>query len=104
MVDQPRYPAGSRTEHHGDERGWLRRSGNRFAGQSADGHILREIEVLRLAATGMKNEGIASRLGIGVRTVKGHIVDILAKMRVESRTEAAFQALKLGYIKIEDPG
>jgi len=30
----------------------------------------------------MKNEGIASRLGIGIPTVKGHMVDIFAKMRV----------------------
>lgn len=43
-------------------------------------------------------------MGIAVRTVKGHMVGIFAKMRVESRTEAVFQALKLGYIKIEDLG
>ena len=66
--------------------------------------ILETKTVLRLVATGMKNAGIASRLGIGIRTVKGHMVDIFAKMRVESRTEAVFQAFKLGYIKIEDLG
>lgn len=62
----------------------------------------RELDVLRLAAGGMRNEVIASRLGISVRTVKGHFEEIYAKMRVQSRTEAAMQALKRGHIRIED--
>jgi DNA-binding NarL/FixJ family response regulator len=86
------------------ERAAVRRSKPAELKRATDRLTTREIEVLCLAATGMKNEGIACRLGIGIRTVKGHMVDIFAKMRVESRTEAAFQALKLGYIKIEDLG
>jgi DNA-binding NarL/FixJ family response regulator len=72
--------------------------------RASDRLTARETEVLCLAATGMRNEVIASRMGIAVRTVKGHMVDIFAKMRVESRTEAVFQALKLGYINIDDLG
>jgi NarL family two-component system response regulator LiaR len=62
----------------------------------------REIEVLKLAARGMSNREIATELGIGVRTVKGHLVSIFAKMRVGSRTEAVLRALKYGWIVIED--
>ncbi len=69
--------------------------------RASDRLTSRELEVLRLVAMGMRNEGIASQLGIGVRTVKGHMVDIFAKMSVRSRTEAAFQALKRGYINID---
>ncbi len=64
--------------------------------------VPRELEVLRLAAGGMRNEGIASRLGVSVRTVKGHFEEIFAKMHVGSRTEATTHALKLGLIRIEE--
>ena len=60
----------------------------------------RETTVLRLAATGMRNKVIAVRLGIGARTVKGHMSSILAKLQVGSRTEAVHQAIKLGYISM----
>lgn len=58
----------------------------------------REVEVLSLAAEGMSNRDIALELGIGVRTVKGHLLNIFAKMRVGSRTEAVVRSLKLGII------
>ena len=62
----------------------------------------REIDVLKLAAKGMSNRDIAVKLGIGLRTVKGHLVSIFSKMRVGSRTEAVLQALKRGWIILED--
>jgi NarL family two-component system response regulator LiaR len=62
----------------------------------------REMEVLKLMAKGMSNQDIATELGIGVRTVKGHLVSIFAKMRVSSRTEAVLHALKQGWIAMED--
>jgi NarL family two-component system response regulator LiaR len=58
----------------------------------------REVEVLRLAAEGMSNKDIAFELGIGVRTVKGHLLHIFTKMRVGSRTEAVVKALQGGII------
>ena len=62
----------------------------------------REVEVLRLAAKGRSNKDIASQLGVGVRTVKGHLMNIFDKMHVRSRTEAVMEALKRGWIGIED--
>jgi len=62
----------------------------------------REFEVLKLAATGMSNKDIASSLGIGTRTVKGHLIGVFGKMGVGSRTEAVLVALKQGLISLED--
>ena len=62
----------------------------------------RETEVLRYMATGMSNKEIAQQLGVGVRTVKGHLVNVFAKMRVSSRTEAVLSALKQDWISLED--
>ncbi|MDP2968634.1 MAG: response regulator transcription factor [Deltaproteobacteria bacterium] len=58
----------------------------------------REIEVLRLAATGKHNREIASMLSIGERTVQTHLVNIFRKLGVSSRTEAAVHALKEGLL------
>jgi two-component system, NarL family, response regulator LiaR len=62
----------------------------------------REIEVLKLAAMGKCNKDIAIELGIGVRTVKGHLFSIFFKMKVNSRTEAVLQALKRSWISLEE--
>lgn len=62
----------------------------------------REIDVLKLAAKGKSNRDIAIKLGIGLSTVKGHLISIFSKMRVGSRTEAVLQALKRGWIILED--
>ena len=65
---------------------------------SFDNLTPREIEVLKLAAKGISNQDIATELGISIRTVKGHLVNIFAKMEVGSRTEAVLNALKRGWI------
>jgi DNA-binding NarL/FixJ family response regulator len=56
----------------------------------------REIEVLELLATGMKNKGIAEKLFLSEKTVKSHIGAILRKLHVNDRTEAALLAQKHG--------
>lgn len=58
----------------------------------------REAEVLRKIADGRANTEIASELGIGLGTVKGHIRDILEKLSAADRTQAAVVALRKGFI------
>lgn len=55
----------------------------------------REIEVLRLIATGASNRAIAEQLVITERTVKAHVSHILRKLEVSSRTQAAARARDL---------
>lgn len=62
----------------------------------------REYQVLKLVAAGMSNKDIARTLGIGVRTVKGHLISIFGKMGIGSRTQAVLSALKNGMISLED--
>ncbi len=62
----------------------------------------RELQVLSLAARGLRNKEIAAQLDIGERTVQTHMVNILRKLHVNSRTEAILHALKQGWISLED--
>lgn len=58
----------------------------------------RETDVLRLLAKGQANKEIARELRIGEKTVKTHVSSILAKLGVQSRTQAVLHAMKLGLI------
>ncbi|MBC7808690.1 MAG: response regulator transcription factor [Akkermansiaceae bacterium] len=56
----------------------------------------REKEVLRLVADGLTNSQIAERLFLSDKTVKSHVSNILAKLRLPDRTQAAIFAYKQG--------
>lgn len=58
----------------------------------------RETEVLRLLAQGLSNKEIAQALTIGEKTVKTHVSNILAKLNVPSRTQAALYAVRIGLV------
>jgi len=58
----------------------------------------REREVLHWLVQGVSNEVIAQELNITVGTVKAYLTTIFEKMNVNSRTQAALQALKLGLV------
>jgi two-component system, NarL family, response regulator LiaR len=62
----------------------------------------REVEVLRLIAQGLLNHEIAERLVITDATVRSHVSNILGKLQLASRTQAALYALKKGLASLED--
>ncbi len=62
----------------------------------------RETEILRLAAQGMSNQDIAGKLFVSRRTVQAHLANIFRKMDVGSRTEAVLQALRKGWLGLDD--
>jgi DNA-binding NarL/FixJ family response regulator len=58
----------------------------------------RELEIVRLLAQGATNREIATALVVAEGTVKNHITNILGKLEVETRTQAALVARELGLI------
>jgi DNA-binding NarL/FixJ family response regulator len=64
----------------------------------------RETDVLRLLAQGQANKEIARNLVIGEKTVKTHVSNILAKLGLPSRTQAALYAVRIGLVSAEHVG
>jgi DNA-binding NarL/FixJ family response regulator len=72
------------------------------AGRPADNPLTeREREVLALIARGRANKAIAFELGVAEKTVKTHVSNILAKLNLTDRTQAALYAVREGLV---DPG
>lgn len=63
----------------------------------------RELEVLRLIADGLSNAEIAAKLVISEKTVKGHVSNILGKLHMMDRTQAAVFAWQQGLVVRRDP-
>lgn len=59
----------------------------------------REYEILLLISEGKSNQEIADELFITLKTVKTHVSNILSKLEVEDRTQAAIYAFKHGIVK-----
>jgi NarL family two-component system response regulator LiaR len=62
----------------------------------------REVRVLRLVAHGESNVQIAGALGISEATVRTHVSNILGKLHLASRTQAALHALREGLASLHD--
>ena len=70
------------------------RSGNPYAELTE-----RELEVLKLIAQGMTNQEITAQLVISEHTVKGHVSNILSKLHLADRTQAAIYAWREGVVR-----
>jgi len=62
----------------------------------------REVEVLRLVARGQSNQDIADQLVISEATVRTHVSNILSKLHLASRTQAALYALREGLASLDN--
>ncbi len=63
----------------------------------------RELEVLRLIASGLTNAAIATQFTISEKTVKKHVSNILSKLHLQDRTQAAVLAWQGGLMKNDRP-
>jgi NarL family two-component system response regulator LiaR len=70
--------------------------------QEADELTPRESDVLRHLAVGASNRTVAAALSVSEETVKTHVANVLSKLQVENRAQAAVQALKRGLVSIDD--
>src|SRR5688572_22798879 len=61
----------------------------------------RELEVLKLIADGMSNAEMASKLVLSEKTIKGHVSNILSKLHLSDRTQAAVYAWREGIVRKE---
>jgi NarL family two-component system response regulator LiaR len=61
----------------------------------------RELEVLRLIAAGLSNAEIAAKLVLSDKTIKGHVSNILSKLHLVDRTQAAVYAWREGIVHRE---
>jgi NarL family two-component system response regulator LiaR len=62
----------------------------------------REMEVLRLIAQGMSNKEIAAKIFVAEWTVRSHVSNILGKLHLASRTQAALYAIRTGLASLDD--
>ncbi len=62
----------------------------------------REAEVLTLVAQGLTNQEIADRLFVSERTVRTHVSNILSKLHLANRTQAALYALRKGLASLDE--
>jgi two-component system, NarL family, response regulator LiaR len=62
----------------------------------------REVEILQRVAQGLSNRQIADLLTISEATVRTHVSNILAKLHLDSRTQAALYALRAGIASLDD--
>ena len=78
---------------------YLRPAGEQANAGETETLSMRELEVLRLVATGASNGEIADKLSISEATVKAHLRNIMDKLQVKNRAEAVAIAISNGVLK-----
>ncbi|MCA9957708.1 MAG: response regulator transcription factor, partial [Anaerolineales bacterium] len=68
---------------------------------TAEPLTIRELEILKLVAQGLTNQEIAENLTVSERTVRTHVSNILSKLHLANRTQAALYALREGIARLE---
>ncbi|MAS33715.1 MAG: DNA-binding response regulator [Anaerolineaceae bacterium] len=68
------------------------------APESPEALSSREVDVLQLLAEGKSNREIAEALTLGEKTIKTHVSNILSKLQLNSRTQAALYAVRIGLV------
>jgi DNA-binding NarL/FixJ family response regulator len=66
------------------------------------GLTAREIQILRMVASGLADKAIAEQLGTSAQTVKNHLQATYRKLEARNRTHAVVLALRAGVIRLED--
>lgn len=69
--------------------------------ESYDGISARELEVLKLTATGLANKQVARTLGLSEKTVRNHIANIYEKLGIHDRSQALLYAVRKGLVDPE---
>jgi DNA-binding NarL/FixJ family response regulator len=65
-----------------------------------DGLTAREVEILKLMATGMANKQIAFRLKISEKTVRNHVSNMYEKLNIYDRSQAVLYAVRKGLVEV----
>jgi DNA-binding NarL/FixJ family response regulator len=104
-ADADEVGAAIRAAHRGElqlDPAVARRLMSSLRGPAGDGQAVeltsRELEVLRLVGAGKANKEIASELQISERTARTHVSNILGKLGLSSRTQAALWAVREGLV------
>jgi NarL family two-component system response regulator LiaR len=73
-----------------------------WSGPMPDILTARELEVLTLVAQDLSNQTIADRLTLSEKTVKTHMSNLLSKLQLDDRTQAAIYALRQHTVPLDE--
>jgi len=108
-VARGQYVVGSERMDERTLESWMQSSIEAMSGPyiiDAEEHFIplspREMEILQFVTNGLSNKEIAVKLRISQQTVKNHMTSILKKLNVEDRTQAAVNALRRGWVRLDN--
>jgi DNA-binding NarL/FixJ family response regulator len=75
-------------------------TGNSTPKEFYDGLTVREIEILKMLASGMANKQIAYKLKISEKTVRNHVSNMYEKLQIYDRSQAVLYAVRKGLVEV----